>query len=342
VKSRIPAGARRATRRAIDRGLAGLGYSLAEYEPGFTGELADRTVPLPAEASELRSDHPRLRELTARYSDLDWPVLQHSRWNSEHVEEWVDLKYFRGETSYVWHYRETRRTSELKYFVYLEHLTRRDKPRLLARLEEDGAFGCWSYDYPNRPRSSREMLDSVNELLFLDQHLGALQQPGLRVLDIGAGYGRLAHRFSVAAGDQLVDYCCTDAVPTSTFLCEWYTSYRGVRPPVRVAPVYEVPDLEPGSFDLACNVHSWSECTAAAIAWWTEQLSRLEVPRLFVVPNEPDGFLTLEEDGRRLDYLPLIEAAGYRLKVDEPAIPDAAVRELLRVHDRHYLFERAG
>ena len=53
------------------------------------------------------------------------------------------------------------------------------------------------------------------------------------MLDIGAGYGRLAHRMS-AAFPQLEDYCCVDAVPESTFLSEYYLRHRGCTPPARV------------------------------------------------------------------------------------------------------------
>ncbi len=343
---------RRVARRLVDRGLATLGYALVDHDPAFAHSLVDRSVALPIEARELREDNPRLEELRTQYAALDWPVCEHSLWEPERVRPWtgppsagwlpkLDLQYFRGDTSYVWHYRESRRASELKFFVYLEAVRRSDTGDLIGRLGEDGMFGCWSYKFPGRPRFSRDLLDSVNELLFLDEHLGVIQRPGLRVLDIGAGYGRLAHRFAQAAGG-LAEYCCLDAIPTSTFLCEWYTRFRGVAPPVRVVPLPEVPALAPGEFDLACNVHAWSECTIAAIQWWMDQVARLDIPHLFVVPNEADGFQSLEADGTRRDYLAVIEAAGYRLKVERPAIADEAVRQLVPVEDRHCLFERVG
>jgi hypothetical protein len=326
---------------------------LVDYDPTFANTLVDRTTPLPPVAAELREDHPRLVELRRTYAELNWPVCEHSKvWDPAETRQldtpppsgWrpnLDLQYFRGDNSYVWHYRESRRSSELKYFVYLEDVRRRDRDGLLDRLEEDGAFGCWSYEFDGRPRCSRDQLDAINELLFLDDHLGVLSHDDLRVLDIGAGYGRLAQRFAQAA-PGLADYCCTDAVATSTFLCEWYTRFRGVSPPVRVAPLPEVPELKVGDFDLACNVHAWSECTSAAIAWWVAQLARLEVPKVFVVPNEAEGFLSLEADGSRRDYLPILEAAGYRLVIEKAALPDAAVRELLPVQDRYCLFQRTA
>jgi SAM-dependent methyltransferase len=343
---------RRATRRLVDRGLAGLGYALVDHDPAFAHTLVDRSTPLPVEAAELTDANPRLQELRALYAQLDWPVCQHSLWDPVQTKPWagppsagwrpkLDLQHFRGDSSYVWHYRESRRSTELKYFVYLEDVLRRDIDGLVKRLGEDGAFGCWSYEFEGRPRCSRDLLDAVNELLFLDRHLGVLRDDGIRVLDIGAGYGRLAHRFAQAA-PGLADYCCVDAIATSTFLCEWYTRYRAVSPPVRVATLPDVPALSAGAFDLACNVHAWSECTSAAIRWWLEHLRRLEVHWLFVVPNEAEGFLTLEPDGSRRDYLAIIESAGYRLTVEEPAVSDLAVRRLLPVEDRYCLFERAS
>jgi hypothetical protein len=160
------------------------------------------------------------------------------------------------------------------------------------------------------------------------------------VLDIGAGYGRLAHRMSEAV-PALADYCCVDAVPESTFVSDYYLSHRGVAPPARVVALDEVESaLVPGSFDLAVNIHSWPECTYAAIAWWVKQLERLDVPRIFLVPNEPTELLSLELDGSRRDFLPLLEAAGYRVKKSEPMIDDPAVRDLLQLDDHFFLLER--
>ena len=101
-------------------------------------------------------------------------------------------------------------------------------------------------------------------------------------------------------------------------------------------------ELEPGSFDLAVNIHSFSECTHAAVEWWVELLERLAVPRVLIVPNEPTELLTLEADGSRRDFAALLERAGYRLAVREPVIDDDAGRDLLRLHDHFHLFAREG
>lgn len=331
----------RRARALARRALLARGIKVERVSPAdlrFLTALVDDTVPLPPSAAELRSDAPRLLELRKAYAQVDPAVRVHSRWTDDVLSPWLDLAYFRGDNAYIWQYREDRRLSELKYLVYLQDLLARDAPGLLQVLEEDGAFGCWTYEFEGLPRCSRDLLDSVSELLFLEHELGILTGTRPRVLDIGAGYGRMAHRY-VTAVPGTTDYCCVDAIAESTFLSEYYLRYRSVSPPARVVPLTEVGSLVPGSFDLAVNIHSWSECTHDAIAWWVGHLARLGVPSLFVVPNEEEGFASLEVDGTRRDYLPLLEAAGYRLTRDVSAY-SRAVSAAVGMRDRYCLFER--
>ena len=336
----LPARLRGRARRELERALAWRGLGLAELPATTRPQLVDHSVPLPPGAEErLRADSPRLRELCAAYEALDWPVVTHSRWQPEFFEHWLDLRYFRGDNAYIWHYRESEEVSRLRFFVYLTYVEGLDTDDILSRITEDGAFGCFTYAFAGHPTCSRDLLDSACELAFLDRHMSIRSATDLRVLDIGAGYGRLAHR-TIEAVKGIADYCCVDAVPHSTFLSEYYLEARGVAPPAQVVALPDVPSLDPGSFDLAMNVHSFSECTLDAITWWLAQLVRLEVPHLFLVPNEPEGFLSLETDGRRLDAMPALEAAGYRLVAEDPAILDDSVRSVLDLHDRHCLFAR--
>jgi SAM-dependent methyltransferase len=314
---------------------------LTEEDHRYLTSLYDDSVPLPTGADEyLRADHPVLQDLRRRYAALDLPVLTASRWNQDAVEDFLDLRYFRGETLITWHYRELPRISALKYFAFARYIEDRDPKGLLERLDEDGAFGCWTFSYPERGRFSRDLLESVNEATFIERHMKVSERDDFRVLDIGAGYGRLAHRMTTAY-DQISDYCCTDAVAESTFLSDYYLGYRGVKPRARVVPLDRVEaDLQPGGFDLAVNIHSFPECTYDAIAWWMEEIARLEIPWLLIVPNEPTELLSLEPDGTRRDFAPLIETAGYRLAEREPVIASAAERELLRLNDHFHLFRR--
>lgn len=331
VAARAKELARAAVRRA--------GYDVRRHRPEDELALVDTTTPLPPEATALHEGNERLAELRARYAAVDGPVVRHSRWRSPDVLAWLELARFRGDNAYLWHYRGDPETTRLRFLVLHDAVARQDHAGLLARLEEDGALGCWTQALPGRPVVSRDLLDSVAELSFLDRHVGLLGAAGVRVLDIGAGWGRLAHR-AVTANPRIADWACTDAVPESTFLAEWYLRWRAVSPPARVIELPDVASLEPGTFDLACNVHSWSECGRGAIRWWVAHLDRLGVRDVFVVPNEREGFLSTEPDGRRLDYRSVLEAAGYALVVDQPAINDPAAREALGVHDRHCLFRR--
>ncbi|MBV8985614.1 MAG: putative sugar O-methyltransferase [Acidimicrobiia bacterium] len=328
---------RAAARARAQRWLRDRGYLVERLTPDELRYMTSWSdAPIPAGQPVPQRDDPRLVALRRRYDELDWPVTAHSRWSDR---SFVDFARFRGDSLYIWHYRESPRVSALKYFMFLRYVEERDHKGWLDALGEDGAFGCWTFEFPGRRPVSRDLLDSVNELTFLDRHLQLSGWDGLRALDIGAGYGRLAHRAAQAL-PGLRDWCCADAVAESTYLCEHYLQYRGVVPPARVVELPDVPSLAPGAFDLAVNAHVFSECPREAVRWWAEQLARLGVNWLFVVPNEADGFFTHEADGSRRDYREVLEQGGYRLVVDEPAFADPAVRELLRVHDRHCLFER--
>ena len=337
----VPGGMRRAARRLRSR----RGRDPLELTPEdrrYLSEYYDASVPLPPGAdAELTERNPRLRELRESYAALDLPASNGSRWRREHVDAFLDLRYFRGETLITWHYRELPRITQLKYFLLMRYVAERDELGLLERLDEDGAFGCWTYDYPGYGRFSRDLLESVNEISFLERELRLSERERFSVVDVGAGYGRLAHRMA-AAHPNLADYACLDAVPESTFLSEYYLRHRECAPPARVVELGAVEDLVPGGFDLAVNIHSFSECTHAAIAWWVDQLRRMRVPELLVVPNEPDELLSLEADGSRRDFASLLSDAGYRLLLREPVVGDEAVRELVPLRDRFHLFRLEG
>jgi SAM-dependent methyltransferase len=341
VLRRLKAATRSAEERMLDLWMQYLVPAMSPLEHRMLMHTYDDAVALPPGAErDLANDHPRLQELREAYARFEAPVSVHSQWHDRRLNAGLNLRYFRGDNHYVWHYREWPRATILKYFIYARYIQERDKIGLLDRLKEDGAFGSWTFQYPGMPRVSRDLLDAANEITFLDRHLGILGKSGYRVLDIGAGYGRVAHRLLTAA-PGVTDYCCVDAVPESTFLSEYYLRFRQCVPRARVVPLHEVDgSLQPDHFDLAVNIHSFSECTYDAVAWWCERLERLRIPNLLIIPNDPDQLLTTETDRQKRDFRPLIENAGYRLEVCEPVVADAAIRELLRIHDQFFLFRR--
>lgn len=302
----------------------------------------DQTTPLPPGADTvLAADNPKLVKLQQAYASHGLPATAGSTWSREALEGFLDLKWFRGDSLITYHYRDLPRVSRLKFFLFLKEVESKVGLSLLERLGEDGAFGCWTYRYPGYPRVSRDLLDSANEIWFLESQLGLSKREGFSVLDIGAGYGRLAHRLC-SQYPNIRDYCCVDGVAESTFLCDYYLEFRGVAPARTVALPALDSALATGSFELAVNVHSFSEMPLNAIAAWLNRLDHLAIPHLMIVPNEPDELLSQEVDGSRLDYSKILSDIGYRLHTKVPAFQDPAIRELVGVHDHFHLFSREG
>ena len=302
--------------------------------------MANTEVPLPPDAAEILVAHnPRLVELRRRYGRVSGPLVEHSFWTDRYRKADLDLAYFRGDNAFVW---QQRRMGDLriKLYLYLQYLEQLDERKLLATLDEDGAFGCWTYEYTDRPRVSRDLLDSVNELYFLQRVWSLFERDGFGVLDIGAGYGRLAHRMT-AAVPGLARYYCVDAVPESTFLCEYYLRYREVGDAVTVVAIDELDRVPVGGADLAVSVHSFSEMSGAAIDEWMRVLLRLDVPSLLVVPNDVEGLMSVEHDGSRKPAEHIITGAGYELAAHEPIFGDPNLPELLGVGDQYYFYRRS-
>ena len=316
----------------LRRGLRRQGYELIRSEDPRFRRSPDE-VPLAPDP-----DPRRLDELRARYALVQGPVVAHSYWNGDRVAT-VDPRRFRDHSMFVWQYLHRPAITELRYFTYLTHVEHKDRHGLLARSAEDGAFGAPVFAFPGRPPVSRDLLDSVNEILYLDRQLGILDAPSLRVVDVGAGYGRLAHRMAELV-PGLVDYACLDAVPESTHLCEHYLRFRDVVPPCRVVELPDTASIAGDRFDLAVNVHSFSEMPRHAVEHWVELLADADVPALLVVPNAPVEVRSYEHDGSRLDLLPVLRAAGFELAHREPVIDDPAVRQLFGVNDHFHLFRR--
>lgn len=140
----------------------------------------------------------------------------------------------------------------------------------------DVEFGGVTHRTPSGP-ATRMWLDANVEIRFIQQHC-PVESP--RVLEIGAGYGRLAALYQPLCAR----YVTVDAVPISTQLCRFYCQ--------RYAPEVEVWNLaefavnaQPGLFDLAVNIHSWNECSVEQIGRWLDVLVGLEVPWLFAVSH---------------------------------------------------------
>lgn len=297
-------------------------------------------VPLPEGAAEhLRHDNPYLRELRAAYNGLtDVPAAAQSLWDDGFVDDQVALPWFRGDNAYVWQYRKYRGGTEARMYLSLLDVQRRDDLGLLERLDEDGLFGAWTFRFGDRPPVSRDLIDSVAEINYLEKQIGLSSRQDLSVLDIGAGYGRLAHRMAEAFPD-LAGYDCMDGVATSTFLADYYLRFRGFGDHVRSLRLDHHQKMR-DRYDVAVNIHSFTECPLAAIEWWMDRVAEREVEWLLVVPNHPTELLTTERDGIRRDFTPAVEKRGYHLVDMRPRNEDPELRALIGSENHFFLFQR--
>ena len=311
---------------------------LYEWQRRVVSGPVYRRAPLPPEASlYLRADHPKLLELKRRYAAFNSEVTTPLVWHEGYLRD-EDIPYFRGDNAYVWQVRG-QNSNLFGYALAFYYLKSIDRLDLLSQVEEDDAFGNFTFQIGGRS-VSRDLLDSIVEISFLNRHLGLDRCKDFTVLDIGAGYGRLAHRASTV-WQGLRHYLCADAVPYSTFISDFYLRYRRVSEKAVVIPLDELAQtLEGRQVDLAINIHSFSECQPAAINWWVAQLARHGVKHFMIVPNATDcGGERLQTNALE-DFCPILEKHGYRLKVKEPKYQeDPVVQQFGLTPTYHFLFE---
>jgi hypothetical protein len=288
---------------------------------------------LPQGAVEaLSADNPRLRELEAAYKEH--PAFDLSVWSRSRLRDQIDMKYFRGDTAYVW---QARGTTELSYRLSYEVAKETDELGLFDILGEDGSFGALTFDVDG-VTISRDLIDSVLEINFLADVLGADALEAANILDIGAGYGRLSHRLLTWSPNATVT--STDAVPVSTFLSEYFLKTHLRLGGATVAPLHEAERaIKDGSFDLATNIHSWSEATSQSVRWWIAQLADADVHQLIIIHGHTELYTT----SHRLEVEPLhplLSSFGYRLEETRPKYKNSELAQRLGAFPAHYFLYR--
>jgi SAM-dependent methyltransferase len=183
-------------------------------------------------------------------------------------------------------------------------------------MTRDARYGGLVRDTKALGPVTRMWIDTNVEIDFLTRHLGEDRLRTMDVLDIGAGYGRLA----VGLSPHVREYVCVDAVPISTVVCRQYVE--------KYAPSVYVPDLvefvegpayQQLSVELAINVHSWNECSLEQIENWLKLLRERNVQLLFTVSN---GSIKAGRQaysswgGKGESFRPLLEKY-YNLEVEE-------------------------
>src|SRR5262245_15354970 len=74
------------------------GYDIVRFDPRYeVASHPDASALPPGTAAQLRSDHPRLRELRERYAKLDLPMALRSYWGPGYLTKELDLTHFRGD-----------------------------------------------------------------------------------------------------------------------------------------------------------------------------------------------------------------------------------------------------
>ena len=279
--------------------------------------VADITPP--GAEDYLQPDNSRLRDLIAAYAKFDRQVTTPAVWvdgrlNTSH------LLYFRGQSPFVWQIGPD--FEDFRYVLSYYALKCSAAADLLASLNEDRLFGVYTVEIDGRP-ISRDLLDSVREIDFIRSHVG-LGRPVTVILDIGAGYGRLVHRLDQVTGANVRTFA-TDAFAGSTFVSEYYLQFR--KAGVKVIPLPEVEAfLEKHPLTLAVNIHSFSECTPAAIEWWVSRLARNRTRYLLIVPNrrDPETGACLTNVGENMETI--FEQYGYAAVAREPRFIDPIVQ----------------
>jgi putative sugar O-methyltransferase len=336
-------------RTAVNRMVSPLGVSVISHDQlrvmrerlerlALTRGTSGSPEALPEGAAEyLTPENPRLAELRGRYQTFRCPAADPSLWNENHRAQ-IDLQYFRGDNPYIYQVRDDNK--EIHYLLTHFYLKSIDVLGLFERLQEDRLFGVHAYDFGDGHLISRDLLDSINEITFLEEEIGISRISNLRVLDIGAGYGRLGYRLPAALAN-LECIVCTDAIAESTFLCEYYLTFRGAGRS-QVVPLDEIETAAAAAnIQVAMNIHSFPECTLEAIEWWLDLIAKCRIQYLFIVPT-PDGskLLTSENNRPGRDFLPSILSRGYRLRRKRLKYCLPALQRYGVSPTYYYLFER--
>jgi hypothetical protein len=281
----------------------------------------------PPGAAPMIVDTEWLRELSGEYRAH--PVTQlGGYWDSEYTSE-LDLTDFRGDNHYVWQRREF---GEVNYLTTILYARSHDGHAVLDRIHEDAAFGAQSLELEGR-LYSRDLVESANELNFLLDHLPVADLRPLRLVDVGAGYGRLAHRLATVVPDA--EIYCTDGIAVSTAICDAYIRYRNLADRVTVVPLTRLDSIAT-PIPVAMNVHSFSEMSYEAVAWWLDWLVDAGVQWLFVVPNLPGPALV---DGR--SFRDLLDVRRFELAATRPKYDDPLVDRYALYPGVYYLYRRS-
>lgn len=239
-------------------------------------------------------------DLAETYRNLD---LVHGAgvWSERHLNNF-DVMKFRGDNVYVW---QTRVFQEIHFFVSYLFALKVDKLGLHTKLTETGSYGVETFNF-HGGLVSRDLIDSIIEINYLDEKLQFSKSSNFHILDIGAGYGRFAKR--IQEGFSNIKVSCIDAIPLSTCLSRVYLKDEIKAGKVTVHQLDTLDEVQEGEINLAINIHSFSEMSLPSIVTWVNFLLEKKIENIFIVPN---GSSLALNDGT--DFGRIFDEAGYRI-----------------------------
>lgn len=288
-----------------------------------TGEGTSTTIQLPGRVGvgHIKSIRDRANELTVAYEAFPNRLTSAGLWSSSNVGRGISVVTFRDDSLFLWQRGYEAYDDRLReYATYVQSI---DTQGLLGRLKEDGAFGARTARTVDSIAVSRDLLDSIVEIYAFERLAGLVSRTGLRILDIGAGYGRFAHRV-IEAGLNIGAYWCVDGVPLSSAICEYYAAQRQLGSAVKILDALAARDSPHLRADVAVAIHSLSEMPLSAVEGWLEVASRAGVRDLLIVPNEPDSLQSMELDRSRRPLDAVIAHAGFERRDSLTLVPPEA------------------
>lgn len=248
-----------------------------------------------------------------------------SYWSSELTSS-INLRTFRGHGPYLWQLGVTANTLSRSFDALPSQ-----SQVYASLLDEDGTFGAVCHQVGSAILS-RDLLDSASELAYLAE---MAPTSNARAVDIGAGYGRLAHRASALL--PAIEWLCVDAVDASTKVCRFYLDHRrctGVEVASAASAQRAVAQF---SAELAVAAHSLPEMPLSAVIGWLTLLRESGCEFLYVVADLDKGLTSWEMDWSRVDLLPVIESVGFELVDSRPKY--LSTEQGLLYPDIYYLFK---
>lgn len=310
-----------------------------QIKPNYNASYNPETK-IPNNAKKyLHSKNPRLIQLKSDYQKFLAKNFKKGLWTENYLKN-EDLLFFRGDNPYVYQ----KRGNQLSIFAYLITyfwFKSKDKANDLFFFKEEISFGIYNFVIDEK-NITRDLLDSFNEIEFLKENVFKNHENKVKVLEIGAGYGRLA-KWLTKNTKFIEHYYCIDGIPESTFISEYFLKKYHKIDNVTVVPVNMKESLvEKDNITLAINIHSFSEMTFDFVKFWIKEVTRLKILYLFIVPNAGHNFEGELVSFDKVNFRNLIESKGYELVLKRTKYLDPYVQKYGLNPTVYYLFQNTN